>query len=212
MKLTTLITPLILMVSSSMTQAKEITQEEADRYNYLFNKASELIDPFLRIHGVERSKANVKTLSEAISMYDEAISIHPGSWQSMWLRGKAYQALSDANSAYISFKQSYSLMPDNPDVVNEYLLEATNLNKISEALQVNKIAVEQFPDHLGLQANYALVLILNGDIDQAIKQGELALKMAPEDQITINLINMAKDIRSGKRKQPKTVYELTGEM
>ena len=200
------------MVSSSMIQAKEITQEDADRYNYLFTTANELIDPFLRLHEVEHSKADVEKLNKAISMYDEAISIHSGSWQSMWLRGKAYQALSNANSAYSSFKQAYSLMPDNPDVVNEYLLEATNLNKISEALQVNKIAVAQFPDHLGLQANYALVLILNGDLDQAIKQGGLALKLAPDDQITINLINMSKDIHSGKRKQPKTVYELTGEM
>lgn len=195
-----------------MTLAKEITQEEADRYNDLFTTANDLIDPFLHIYGVEHSKADVITLNKAISMYDEAISIHPGSWQSMWLRGKAYQALSDANSAYSSFKQAYLLMPGNPDVINEYLLEATNLNKITEAVQVNKIAVAQFPDHLSLQANYALVLILAGDLEQAIKQGLLALKMAPDDQITINLINIAKEIRSGNRKQPKTVYELTGEM
>ncbi len=195
-----------------MIQAKEITQEEADRYNYLFTTANQLVDPFLRIHGEENSKADIQTLNKAIAMYDEAISIHSGSWQSMWLRGKAYQALSESNSAYSSFKEAYSLMPSNPDVVNEYLLEATNLNKITEAVQINKIAANQFPDHLGLQANYALVLILAGDIDKAIHQGQLALKMAPNDQITKNLINMAKEIKSGKRKQPNTVYELTGEM
>jgi len=195
-----------------MTLAKDITQEEGDRHNHLFTTANKLVDPFLRAHGEENSKADIETLNKAIAMYDEAISIHPGSWQSMWFRGKAYQTLSDANSAYSSFKEAYSLMPTNPDVVNEYLLEAMNLNKITEAVQVNKIAAEQFPDHLGLQANYALVLILAGDIDKSIDQGQLALKMAPNDQITKNIINMAKEIKSGKRKQPNTVYELTGEM
>ncbi len=195
-----------------MTQAKVITQEETDRYNHLFAKANKLIDPFLRRHGVEHSKADVKTLAKAISMYDEALSIYPGGWQSMWLRGKAYQALSDADSAYTSFKQAYSLMPGNPDVVNEYLIEAVNLNKITEALQVNKLTVAQFPDHVGLQANYVLVLILAGDLEQAIRQGRLVLKMVSDDQITPKLINIAKDIRDGKRKPPETVYELTDKM
>ncbi len=212
MKLTRLLFSILLIVSSTMTQAKEFTQAEADRYNYLSKTANELVDPYIRLHGVENSKADIETLHKAIAMYDEAITIHPGSWQSMWLRGKAYQALSDAESAYSSFKQAYSLMPSNPDVVNEYLLEATNLNKISEAVKVNTIAAAQFPDHIGLQANYALILILAGETEKAIKQGQLALKMAPNDQITKSLITMAKEIQSGKRKQPKTVYELTGEM
>ena len=103
-------------------------------------------------------------------------------------------------------------MPGNPDVVNEYLIEAVNLNKITEALQVNKLTVAQFPDHVGLQANYVLVLILAGDLEQAIRQGRLVLKMVSDDQITPKLINIAKDIRDGKRKPPETVYELTDKM
>jgi tetratricopeptide (TPR) repeat protein len=195
-----------------MSHSKEFSQEEADRYNYLFSTANQIIDPYMRIHGVEHSKADIEAINKAIAMYDEAIQIHPESWQSMWLRGKAYQALGSSNLAYASFKESYSLKPDNPDVVNEYLLEATNLNKIDEALVVNKAAVAKFPDHLGLQANYALVLILAGQTELAISQGQLALKMAPSDEITKNLINMAKEIQSGKRKQPSSIYELTGEM
>ena len=195
-----------------MAPAKEITQEEADRYNHLFTTASKLIDPFLRLHGVEQSKANVETLNKAISMYNEALLIYPDGWQSMWLRGKAYQALNSANLAYTSFKQAYFLMPDNPDVVNEYLLEAINLNKVGEAVEASKMAVEQFPDHLGLQANCVLLLILDGNLGQAIKQGEAALKLAPKDEITNKLIDVAKEILSGKRKQPATVYELTAQM
>ena len=188
-----------------MTQVKEITQEEADRFNYLFSSASSLIEPFLRLHGIEASPADVDTLDKVIALYDEAISINPESWQSLWLRGKAYQALSSASLAYGSFKQAYFLMPENPDVVNEYLLEAINLNKVDEALQAGKVAVEQFPDHLGLQANYILLLILDGDTDNAIRQGEIALKLAPDDQTTMKLIDTAKNIRSGKTAPPKTM-------
>ena len=195
-----------------VVQSKEFTQEEADRYNYLFSTANSMIDPYLKIHDMEHFKAEKDILYKAIAMYDEAIVIHPGSWQSMWLRGKAYQALNDSKNAYQSFKQAYGQNSDNPDVINEYVLEATNLNKISEALEINRSAVKKFPNHLGLQANLALVLILDGKHDQAIKQGALALKMEPNDSITKNLIEIATDIKAGKRKQPRTVYELTNEM
>jgi len=203
---------ILLWTSSVQLLAKEFTQEEADRYNYLFKTANELINPYLRLHDVKHSKADEKTLRKVIAMYDEAILINPESWSSMWLKGKAYQALNETKFAYSSFKESYNIKPDNPDVVNEYLMEAINLNQIDEALDINGKAVIQFPNHLGLQANYSLVLILAGKIEQAIKQGNLALKMEPNDKITMKLIEIAQSIKSGTKKQPKTVYELTAEM
>jgi tetratricopeptide (TPR) repeat protein len=203
---------ILLCISSVQLFAKEFTQEEADRYNYLFKTANELINPYLRLHDVKHSKADEKTLRKVIVMYDEAILINPESWSSMWLKGKAYQALNETQLAYSSFKKSYNIKPDNPDVVNEYLMETTNLNHIEEALDINRKAVTQFPNHLGLQANYSLILILAGKIDQAIEQGNLALKMKPNDKITMKLIEIAQNIKLGTKAQPKTIHELTAEM
>lgn len=192
--------------------AKEFTQEEIDRYNYLFNTAGELLEPFMKIHGEKHEPANIKKLEKAISMYNEAISIHPQSWPSMWLRAKAYQSLGDSQSAYTSFKRAFEIMPGNPDVVNEYIMEATNLKKTEEALEVIEKASKDFPEHLGIQANYSLLLILAGHQDRAIEQGKFALRMAPKDKITLNLIRIATDIKNGKIKQPESIYELTNEM
>ncbi len=191
-----------------MTQRRELTEAEAARYNRCFAKANKLLEPFLRGPESEYSKAERQALEKAITLYDKALSIYPASWQSLWLRGKAYQASGDVEQAYSSFRQAYSLCSGNPDVVNEYLIEAINLNRTEEAFQAGKLAAAQFPEHTGLQANYALILVLVNDPEQAISQGRLALKLAPDDPITIRLIHIAKEIREGKRTCPKTVREL----
>jgi len=195
-----------------MSQSKEFTQEEVDRYNYLFSEANEIVDPFLYIQDSERTSADKGKLNTAIEMYNEAIQINPDSWASMWFKGKAFQAIGDWNSAYTSFKEAYEINPDNPDVVNEYVLECLNTKRHQEAFEVNSAASEIFVEHIGIQANLALVFILLGQQEKAIKQGKKALKLDRKDPITKNLIQIAKDIKAGKEKQPSSIFELSNEM
>jgi len=203
---------LALLLQSQMSQSREFTQEEADRYNYLFSSANEIVEPFLYIQDTTRTPVDKDRLDLAIKMYDEAIAINPDSWASMWFKGKAFQAMGNFGSAYFSFKQAYRINPDNPDVVNEYILECINTEKHQEALEANLIGAQNFQDHVGIQANLALVFILLGQQDKAIQQGNIALKLNRKDEVTKNLIEIAKKIKSGKQIQPSSIFELSNEM
>jgi len=195
-----------------MSQSKEFTQEEADRYNFLFSAANEIVESYIYIQDAIRNPVDEVKLNSAIEMYDEAISINPESWPSMWFKGKAFQALGKFEEAYTSFKHAHDINPKNPDVANEYVLECINTERHEEALKANLLSAERFPDHVGIQANLALIFILLGQQDDAVKQGKKALKLNRKDQVTKNLIQIAKRIKAGKQKQPKSVFELSNEM
>ena len=63
---------------------------------------------------------------------------------------------------------------------------------------------------MGLQANVALALLLTSEIDEALDQAEQAAVRNPREEINQNLLAMGKEIKEGRRPQPRTLAELEG--
>ncbi len=188
------------------------TEKEVSLFNKYWGEANKLLGPYMFIDGVKSQNPTTisakKALNESIKLFSKALEINPKSWQAYWMTGKAYQALGETESAYISFRTAYSIMPNNPDVLNEYLGEALATKRTEEAFNIAREGVKSFPKHVGLVANYAIALLLNQQIDMAYSVVEEAIKLDPQDHITKNVLELVKEVKSGKRQCPRSIYDL----
>jgi Flp pilus assembly protein TadD len=143
-----------------------------------------------------------------IACLDKAIELRPDYWQALWVRGKAYQALGEKRAARDSFRAAYILNPDHPDVGRELVLAYIEQSEYSEALPIAKSLANNHPQDAGLRANYALVLVLDGQIGAAQTTIADALRLDPSDSVTQVLKTRIDEIASGKRPRPKSVQDL----
>lgn len=195
-------------LSSCSNKEKAITDLSPDRHNEYYQKGCDLIQPFMVLHGKEIKSAQKKKIEEGIMYLDAVTKINPDNWAAFWIKGKAYQALGDSLPAYSEFKSSYSIQKENPDVTRELMIECLNLGKSEEGVQVAKEALNLRPNDSGLNANLALALLIKGDLDEALLRIDKAINLDPSDAINHNVKLFINNVRSGKRKQPKTYYDL----
>lgn len=181
-------------------------------HNILFKRGGELTDPYMNL--VDRrgasSKERVQHLRAGIACLDRVLRITPGHWQSLWIRGKAYQALSEHEEARASFARAYTAQPDHPDVARELVVELLRIRRPAEAVRVARAISTKHLQNAGLRANLAVALVLNGDTGEAQEVVREALHLDPNDQITAALKARIDDVASGKRRAPKTLKEFEG--
>lgn len=182
-------------------------------HNILFKRGGELIGPYMNLldRGAASSKERVQHLRAGIACLDRVLKITPGHWQSLWIRGKAYQALSEHEDARASFASAYAIQPDHPDVAREHVAELLEVHRPAEAVRVARSISTKHPQNAGLRANLAVALLLNGDTGEAQEVVREALHLDPNDQITAALKARIDEVVSGKRTAPKTLKELEGE-
>ncbi len=181
-------------------------------HNILFKRGGELIDPYMDLldRGAASSKERVQHLRTGIACLDRVLKITPGHWQSLWIRGKAYQALSEHEAARASFASAYAIQPDHPDAAREHVVELLQVHRPVEAVRVARAISTKHPQNAGLRANLAVALVLNGDTGEAQEVVREALHLDPNDQITAALKARIDEVASGKRNAPKTLKELEG--
>lgn len=197
-----------MLTSSCSSKEKTITDLSQERHNEYYQKGCDLIQPFMVLHGNEIKSPQSKKIKEGIMYLDAVTKINPENWAAFWIKGKGYQALADNSSAYAEFKSSYSIQKENPDVARELMIECLNLGKADEGIQVAKDAMTLRPNESGIIANVALALLIKGNLDEALKHIDKAISLDPSDEINRNVKSFIEEVRSGKRKQPKTYFDL----
>jgi tetratricopeptide (TPR) repeat protein len=143
-----------------------------------------------------------------IACLDKAIRLRPDYWQALWFRGKAYQALGEMRAAADSFRAAYDVNPANPDVGRELVLAYIDQGEFGEALPIAKGLVDHHPKDAGLRANYALALVLDGQISAAQAAIADALILDPSDSVTRVLKTRIDEVANGKRARPKSAHDL----
>jgi hypothetical protein len=61
-----------------------------------------------------------------------------------------------------------------------------------------------------LRANLALAVLLAGDVDEALGQAEQAAARAPKDEINRDLLAVVREVKDGRRREPRTLAEVEG--
>jgi tetratricopeptide (TPR) repeat protein len=191
---------------------RNLTAVEAAEYTDAYRRGSDLVSKYMNLH--DRGQAAAETrdaeLWEGIRCLQRAVAIQPRSWPAWWLIGKGYQALGDHPRACEAFRQATRLCKDNADVPRELCLECLQLSNFQEALDAVRKAVRIERSDPGLQANLALALLLVGDVDEALDQAEQASARSPKDEINRFLLGVIREVKEGRRPQPKTLAEVEG--
>lgn len=187
------------------------SEEEIKQHNKYMNEGSGLIEPYMFMAGRPEKKLEsgaIESIKKGIALLKKAIYINPENWNTYWVMGKGHQALKECEQAYDAFYLAHSFMPDNADVARECMLEAINISKFEKAIAVGEKAISLRPDDSGLKANLAIALLLDGQLDRALGLAETALKSSPSDQITKNILNIIRKVKSGRKPQPRCIKDL----
>jgi tetratricopeptide (TPR) repeat protein len=196
------------LFSSRSNPNFEITDFSPERHDEYYQKGLACIDPYIIIQGRPSRKPNTDKIREGIKYLDAVTKINPENWAAFWMKGKAYQALRHPQSAYNEFKKSFDIQKENPDVARELTIEALNLGKGEEGVEIAKHALTLKPNNPGLMANLGLAYLINGEIDNAEDITKKAINLDPLDEINKQILDIIEEVKSGKRAQPRKYSDL----
>lgn len=186
----------------------EITDFSIERHDEYYQKGFACIDPYVQLQGRPQKRPNKDKIKEGIKYLDAVTKINPENWAAFWLKGKAYQSLGHPQSAYNAFKKAFDIEKDNADVARELMIEAVNLGKGREGVEIGKYALSLNPKNTGLMGNLALAYLINGEIDNAEDTIRKAISLDPQDEINKQILDIVLEVKSGKRSQPKKYSDL----
>jgi len=176
----------------------------------LFREGGQLVSPYMVLTDRPASTARNRESDRrtGIACLDRAIQLRADYWQALWVRGKAYRALRDFEAARDSFKAAFALQSENPDVGRELVAAYLELGDFGEAVPIAKTLSDSHPTNAGLRANYALALLLDGQIAAAEATVTDAIRLDPSDPITITLKSRIDDVERGRRRRPISLHDL----
>ncbi len=186
----------------------EITDFSLERHDEYYQKGFECIDPYVKLGNRPSRRPNIDKIKEGMKYLDAVTKINPENWAAFWLKGKAYQALSHPQSAYNEFKKAFDIEKDNADVARELMIEALNLGKRDEGIEIGKHALSLKPNNPGLMGNLGLAYLISGEIDNAEDITRKAINLDPQDKINKQILDIIEKVKSGKRPKPKKYSDL----
>lgn len=186
----------------------QITDLSPEKHNEYYEKGTSLISPYMQLHDKPRKAPNKRKIRQGIRYLDAVTTINHQNWAAFWIKGKAYQALHESESAYQEFKKSYEIQKENADVARELMMECLNLGKGKEGVEVAIHALNIEPNNPGLMANVGLAYLINGQLKEAEDITRKSLEIDPADKITNALLKFILEVKSGERKQPNRYSDL----
>lgn len=192
---------------------RELTENEVREYNRAYEEGWRLAKgEFMLADAGPVGKPGWfarRKLAKAISYFETTLSINPEGWQSLWALGKIYQQLEQPLKALRCFARAHDLNPNQPDVAREAGIAATDAEDGIAAVRFSRAALAAQPDDPGLLANFALALVISGELQAARQAIDECLGRAPNDRISRALSKIIEDVAAGRRPQPKSRRELT---
>lgn len=177
---------------------------EQDDLNKIYTGACELVMPYVQ-HQLQQpplGPAPRAQLQKACEMLTRVLQFNPGSWGALWFRGIANRGLRQLESAYDDFRAAYSLEKTNRDVGREFAGICIALGRGAEAVQVSRELLEKYPSDASLISNYALSLLVSGNVPEAEVVIESALKLDPRDAITQSLARFIASVKAHPLARP----------
>ena len=189
----------------------QLTNNEIAQFNALYEKGCEIQKGLVILDEAPRKKPGFfgrNKLKKSIQLFEEALAIHPSSWQSMYFIGKAYQALGDMESALSWFMKTAKIEPENPSVAKEAGLCAAQLGKHSVAIRMMKGAAAAHPDDAALQCNIGLSYLMSKHVDEARASFTQAVQADPKNKMNQKLLKLVESVADNKIPCPRSEEEI----
>jgi hypothetical protein len=178
---------------------------DAEGHNRIYRAACDLIQPYVQ-HQLELpvlDSSARKQLQRGSEMLSRVLQFNPGNWGAWWFMGIAHKCLRELEPAYNDFRRAYALEKSNPDVGRELVGICMALGRGEEAVRISREILEKEPTDAGLVANYALALLIAGNVVEAEAAVETSRKLDPQDEITHHLAKLIAAIRTGRTTRPE---------
>jgi tetratricopeptide (TPR) repeat protein len=167
------------------------TEKWEDEHTRLYWAAGKAIRPYLkgerRLHPPKKvmTEVDARVLTKGIDDLKSSIALQPNdsrNWSSLWLIGKAYEALNNFETAHHFFAQAYSTFPRNVEASREFTASCLRTNRIDEAVRVARSARDLAPKNPDVLANLAKALLAAGTLEEARIVANAAVEIAPDDR------------------------------
>jgi len=188
-----------------------LTDDKINKFNTLYGEACELQKNLVILDGVPRMKPGFlgkSKLKKSIQLFEEALSIHPGSWQSMYFIGKAYQALGENENALSWFVKAGKIEPEDPSLAKEAGLCAAQLGRHAVAIKLMKEAASAHPEDAGLQCNIGLSYLMSERVDEARAAFSRAVQADPGNQMNTKLLKLTDSVAENRIQCPRSEEEI----
>jgi hypothetical protein len=177
---------------------------DQDDLRKIYTTACELITPYVE-HQLEQpplGRSARKQLQQGCEMLSRVLQSNPRSWGALWFRGMAHRGLRQLEPAYDDFRAAYSLEKTNRDVGREFAGICIALGRGAEAVPVSRELLDKYPNDAGLTSNYALSLLISGNLAEAEAVVESSLRLDPGDGITQSLSKFIASIKAHQIPRP----------
>lgn len=182
-----------------------MTDEQIKKFNSLYQKACEKMKGLIILEGYrpkgigffDKLRAN-----KAIKYFDQALSIYPENFQSLFFLGKLYQRLGNYEKALLYFETALKFEQANHNIPQEASLVAMHLNLIDKAIEYSKEALRRKPDDFALLGNHSMNLLIAGLDNEAKETIDKAISLNPSDQINQRIKTKIVSVISGQVKRP----------
>lgn len=177
----------------------------------LFADAAELAGDhiFLNDGAAAKQEGRETALQRSIEMLEQAVALVPEYWNAWWYLGKCWQALGNSQEARAALHKSTQWGgAENPNTWREYMFECLQQGDADEGIRAAEQAVALEPENDGLVSNLALAYLIAARLPEAAETVARARKMNRKDPVTKSLQGVIKEVRKGKRPQPKTLADI----
>ncbi|MGB8352604.1 MAG: tetratricopeptide repeat protein, partial [Chthoniobacteraceae bacterium] len=119
-------------------------------------------------------------VDEAVSHYQEALSIKPGYAEALTNLGNAFLQQGHASDAIASYQKALQLEPGNAEAHNDFGNALYQKGRVVEAIEHYQAALELKPDYADAHCNLGMALLQEGSIDAAISHYKEAVRIKPD--------------------------------
>jgi tetratricopeptide (TPR) repeat protein len=180
---------------------------DEDNHNQVYKAACDLILPYIE-HQLEHSPLGSsarKHLRRGCELLSRVLQLDPGNGAALWCRGIAHKCLRELEPAYDDFQRAYALEAlekVNPNVGRELVGICIALGRGEEAVRVSREVLDRNSTDAGMISNYALALLIAGNVSEAQAVVENSLRLDPSDELTQGLAKFIASVRTGRAARP----------
>jgi len=182
-----------------------MTEEKIEEFNQLYKQACNKMKGLIILEGYRPKRVGFfdkLRANKAIKYFDQALSIYPAHFQSLFFLGKLFQRLGDYEKALFYFDTALKLEQTNHNIPQEASIVAMHLNQIDKALEYSKEALRRKPDDFALLGNHSINLLIAGLDNEAKETIEKAISLNPSDHINQRIKTKIQGIIAGHVKRP----------
>jgi len=110
--------------------------------------------------------------------------------------------LRELEPAYDDFQRAYALEKVNPNVGRELVGICIALGRGEEAVRVSREVLARNSTDAAMISNYALALLIAGNVSEAQAVVENSLRLDPSDELTRGLAKFIASVRTGQAARP----------